>query len=179
MSRCVNSPARSRERQPRPALDEFTLATVADHEVEQLIVEYVDARLAARGEQEDEAHVINELPAGVRALYLTWTVESEVINGGFVRYFWNWAGQFAEEAVAAFEFFAAAEHARFMREANRVYAEECGATHVEDGRELIDAHHSWRLQLLDDSFHHIDESLSALRIEKIRAHPEQFYAGSL
>lgn len=177
MSRCVKPPECGRERQKTDGLDEFALASAADHEIERLIIDYVDTRLANRNEDEDEVRVVNELPPAVRALYLTWTVESEVINGGFVRYFWNWSGRFANDAVAAFEFFSAREHSRLMREANRVYAEECGTSYVSDGRELIDANESWRLQLLEDYFHQMDESLSTLRIDKIRANPEAFCAG--
>lgn len=156
------------------SLDEFTLATTPDHEIELAIIEYVDGKLAGCGEAQDEAGIVASLPAGVRALYLTWTVESEVIDGGFARYFWNWAGQFAQQAVEAFEYFSAHEHARLMREANRVYAEECGTTYVSDGRELIDAYQSWRLQLLEDHFYQLDEGLSALRIARIRSNPRVF-----
>ncbi|HEY0687207.1 MAG TPA: DUF4375 domain-containing protein [Steroidobacter sp.] len=177
MSRGVKPPERGPQRQATGGLDEFALATAADDQIERLIIDYVDARLANRREDEDEVGVVNELPPGMRALYLTWTVESEVINGGFVRYFWNWAGQFADDAVAAFEFFSAREHSQLMREANRVYAEECGTSFVSDGRELIDAYESWRLQLLEDCFYQLDESLSALRIDKIREHPEAFCGG--
>lgn len=155
-------------------LDEFTLATLADHQLEQALIDYVDRRLASRSADEDEAAVMNALPSGVRALYLTWAVESQVIDGGFIRYFSNRAGQFAQDAVAAFEFFSANEHARLMHEAIRVYAEECGRTHVTEGRELIDAYESWRLQFLEDHFYQIDESLSTLRIRKIRSDPRAF-----
>ena len=168
---------RLRERQVCKSLDAVTLATIADHDLEQAIIDHVDRRLASRGADEDEAGIVNSLPMGTRALYLTWTVESEVINGGFVRYFWSWAGQFAKDAVTAFEFFAADEHAALMREANRVHAEACGTTYVSDGRELIDAYESWRLQLLEDYLHQIDESLSGLRIDKIRTDPRLFCDG--
>lgn len=166
---------RLREPQVCGSLDEVSLATLADHEIERAIIDHVDRRIAGRSGDDDEVGIVNALPPGVRALYLSWTVEAEVINGGFVRYFWNWAGQLATEAVTAFEFFSAREHAALMREANRVYAEECGTTYVTDGRELIDAYESWRLQLLEDHFHQLDESLSALRIGKIRSAPQLFY----
>lgn len=161
-------------RQVRKSLDALALAGIADEDLERAIVDYVDGKLACRGEHEAELDIVNALSEGVRALYLTWTVESEVIEGGFVRYFWSWAGQLAREAAAACEFFSAHEHARLIREANRVYAEECGKTYLVGGRELIDAHGSWRLQVLEDYLYQIDESLSALRIAKIRADPQAF-----
>jgi hypothetical protein len=158
------------------SLDEFTLATFADHDIEQAMVELVDDRLAHRSVGQDEVAVVIALPPGVRALYLTRMVETEVIDGGFVRYFRSWAGPLSEEAVAAFEFFSAHEHARLMREANRVYANELGAEErgASDGPESPDDYESSRLQVLEERFQQVDASLSALRIEKIRASPQEF-----
>lgn len=168
---------RLRERQVCRSLDEVTLAMLPDHDLERALVEYVDERLARRGADEDEVGIVDALPPGVRALYLSWTVECEVINGGFVRYFCSWAGQFAAQAVTSFEFFSANEHAAVMREANRVYTRECGRASATDGCELIEAYESGRLHLLEDCFHQIDASLSALRIAKLRSDPRLFCDG--
>jgi hypothetical protein len=149
-------------------LDEFVLACIPDHELERALIRSVEMRLAARRADQDEFDVVNALRGGMRALYLTWTVESEVIEGGFARYFWNWTGRFAAEAAEAFEFFGAREHARLLREAIRVYDEDCDKTYVSDGRKQIDAYESWRLEVLEDHFYELDESLCALRIAKIR-----------
>ena len=59
-----------------------------------------DAKLAARTADEDHVRVLSSLPAATRALNLTWAVESEVINGGFIRYYRSCMGQFADDTVA-------------------------------------------------------------------------------
>lgn len=156
---------RQGERRTRQTLDECALAGIVDQDLERTLIDHVDARLRCRGADEDEVAVVNALPQGMRALYLSWTVEAEVSDGGFVRYFWNRAGQFAQDAVEAFEFFAAREHARLLREAIRVYGEDCGTTHVTE---------SWRLQVLEDHYFQLEESLSALRIAKVRSDPRAF-----
>lgn len=168
------------EVQNRPvyaSLDVRTLSGIADEKIEQAIIDFVDSQLAARGADEDEVQVLSSLPAATRALYLTWTVESEVINGGFIRYYWSWAGQFADDAVAAFEFFSAYKHAHLMREANRAHAEEIASAGAQKDVGAGEAYSSTRLQVLEDRFYSLDESLSALRIAKVRADPSAFSVG--
>ena len=156
-------------RQIHTTLDATILADIPDDKVELAVVDYVHAKLA--GCQGDEVEVLASLPEGVRALYLTWGVETEVINGGFSRYYWKWIGQFAQQAVAAFEFFAAHEHAELMREANRARAEE-GAAVGDHGQH--EATEEFSDAYLEERFYQLDESLSALRIARIRSHPALF-----
>jgi len=165
------------EVQNRPvyeSLDVKTLAGIADEKLEQAIIDFVDAKLTARGADEDEVQVLSALPAATRALYLTWAVESEVINGGFIRYYWSWMGQFADDTVAAFEFFSAYKHAHLLREANRTHAEEIASANAQKDVEPTDPYFSTRLHVLEDRFYNLDESLSALRIAKVRANPGEF-----
>lgn len=165
------------EVQNRPiyeTLDVKTLSGIADEKIEQAIIDFVDAKLAARGADEDEVQVLSSLPAPTRALYLTWAVESEVINGGFIRYYWSWMGQFADDTVTAFEFFAAYKHAHLLREANRTHAEETASANSQKDEEMSETYFSARLHVLEDRFYNLDESLSALRIAKVRADPSAF-----
>jgi hypothetical protein len=165
------------EVQNRPVyetLDVKTLLGIADEKLEQAIIDFVDAKLAGRGADEDEVHVLSLLPAATRALYLTWAVESEVINGGFIRYYWSWMGQFADDAVTAFEFFSAYKHAHLLREANRTHAEEIASASSQNEAETPETYFSARLHVLEDRFYNLDESLSALRIAKVRADPSAF-----
>lgn len=167
------------EVQNRPvyaSLDVKTLSVIVDEKLEQAIIDFVDAKLAARGSGEDEVQVLASLPPGMRALYLTWAVESEVINGGFLRYYWSWAGPLADEAAAAFEYFSAYKHAHLLREANRARAEEVATAGGQSDRDLTETYFSTRLHVLEDRFYNLDESLSSLRIAKVRAEPNSFSA---
>ncbi len=156
-------------------LDVITLARIPDNKVELAIIDYahtrVERRLAA------EAAIVASLPAGVRALYLTWGLEVELLNGGFSRYYRSSAGRFAQETVAAFEFFAAHQHAGLLREANRIRAEEKALGEPEDEasfESFFEPHEMSRLHWLDDHFYKLEESLSTLRIAKIRNEPWLF-----
>jgi hypothetical protein len=157
-------------------LDPKTLATIADADLEQAIVDYVIAKLDSHHDQEEA--VLNRLPKGVRLLWLTWVVEGQVNNGGFNQYYWNTNDVNSEDAVEAFEFFSAKEHAALMKEANRVRANEIDAMQGFKDQGSLEAfsesYKESKLNPIDSRFYRLNEDLSALRISKIRATPELF-----
>jgi uncharacterized protein DUF4375 len=152
------------------------LAALADSEVQYAILDYVHAKMDGRYDQQDA--ILASLPAGVRALYVISGVEDEVNNGGFNQYYWNSTGKFADQAVAAFEFFSARKHADLMREANRIHAAE--QAEIEKFKEkdtlqaFSDSYKVSKLGPLDERFYKMDEDLSALVVAKIRAEPASF-----
>lgn len=159
-------------------LDPEVLASIPDERVEIAIIDFIASRL--EGRYQHEAEILAQLPAGLRALYLTWGVMSEVNNGGFNQYYWNGGVRFAEQAVAAFEFFSAHAYADLMREANELRAQE--SMQIEELEEegtiaaFADSYKVSRLRPLDDRFHELGDRLSALHIAKIRSEPLLFCA---
>jgi Domain of unknown function (DUF4375) len=157
-------------------LDPPNLASIADDELQYAILDYVHAR--TDGRYDHEAEILAAMPAGVRALYVTSGVEEEVNNGGFNQYYWNSTGKFADQAVAAFEYFAAHQHAELMREANRIHAAE--QAQIEKFKEqgtlqaFSDSYKVSKLGPLDERFYKLDENLSALIVAKIRSDPAAF-----
>jgi len=151
----------------RTELTPAILASIPDVDLQQVIVEYVGARI--NGDYEHEVAIVSELPIGAQALYITWLVETGVNNGGFEKYYFSTAGEFADQAVEAFEFFSAREHAALMRDANSVRALD-----AERKRLNRDADPPSQLGPLDARFRAMKEDLDALRIAKIRAMPELF-----
>src|SRR6185436_3371260 len=167
---CGQNSAETRKVQPP------NLAAIADDQVEYAILDYVHAKMEGHYDQETE--FLATLPPGIRALYVTSGVEDEVNNGGFNQYYWNSTGKFANEAVAAFEFFSAQKHAELMRKTNRIHATE--QAEIEKFKEqgtlqaFSDSYKVSKLGPLDERFYSIDENLSALRVAKIRADPASF-----
>jgi hypothetical protein len=157
-------------------LDPATLRSIPDIQVEQAIIDYVLHKLG--DDYEREAEVVAGFPEGIRATYLTWLVEAEVSNGGFNQYYFNTDGKFASEAVAAFEYFGASEHAALMREANAIRAQEAAemAKFKEKGtiEAFSESYKETKLGPLDERFYKLTENLSQLRIARIRQVPEQF-----
>jgi hypothetical protein len=163
----------------RPKLGEVTvevIKSVPDDDVEQFIIDGVESKLAEVNH--DTARLLPLLPTGARALYLTWIVEAEVMNGGFNQLYWNGYGRYANDMVRAFEFFSAVKHAGLMREAIKVRAKErilMGALKLIGTIQAF----SWSCRLskldpLDDRFYDITETLSSFRVPKIRSNPALF-----
>lgn len=152
------------------------LAAIADDQVEYALLDYVHAKID--GHYDRDVEILATMPAGIRALYVTSGVEDEVNNGGFNQYYWNSTGKFADQAVAAFEFFGAHEYAALMQEANRVHAAEQAeiAKFKEQGtlQAFSDSYKVSKLGPLDERFYKLEENLSALRVAKIRAEPALF-----
>ena len=152
------------------------LAALADDEVQFAILDYAHAKMAGRYDQ--EAAILATMPAGVRALYVVSGVEDEVNNGGFNQYYWNSTGKFADDAVAAFEYFSAHEHAELMQEANRIHAAEQAAIAKFKAQGTLqafsDSYKVSKLGPLDERFYKMDEDLSALIVAKIRSDPASF-----
>jgi len=152
------------------------LASIADEELQYAILDYVHAKMEGRYDEEDE--ILATLPAGVRALYVISGVEDEVNNGGFNQYYWNSSGKFADQAVAAFEFFSAHEHAELMREANRIHAAEQGEIEKFKAQGTLqafsDSYKVSKLGPLDERFYELDENLSTLIVRQIRSDPASF-----
>ena len=143
------------------------LASIPDVDVQQVVAEYAGAKI--NGDYEHEVAIVAKLPIGTQALYITWLVENGVNTGGFEKYYFSTAGDFADQAPEAFEFFSAREHAALMREANSVRALD-----AERKRLNKDADQPSQLAPLDARFREIDEDLDALRTAKIRSSPELF-----
>jgi hypothetical protein len=152
------------------------LAAIDDDELQFAILDYAHAKMD--GHYDQEAEFLATMPAGVRALYLVSGVEDEVNNGGFNQYYWNSTGKFADQAVAAFEYFSAHEHAELMREANRIHAAE--QAEIEKFQQqgtlqaFSDSYKVSKLGPLDERFYKLGENLSALIVAKIRADPASF-----
>jgi hypothetical protein len=157
-------------------LDPTVLRSIKDDDLEQAVIDYAISKL--EGKHEQEKTVLGSFSPGVRALYLSWVVEMEVNNGGFSQYYFNTGGESADEAVEAFEFFEATQHARLMREANGIRAQEAAAMakYKDAGtlEALAESYEHTKLGSVDERFVNLTENLSELRVARIRRTPEQF-----
>jgi hypothetical protein len=153
------------------------IARLPDSELEQAIVDFVEHKIGARG---DEVSIVRRLPAGIRALYSTWWVEAEVNNGGFNQYFWNSSGRLADDAAAGFKLFGTAKLAKLMERAIAIHHADESRMASFKNRGTIEAfsesYKSNPLKELDGEFYTLAKNLSSIRIRFIRAHPELFTA---
>jgi hypothetical protein len=156
-------------------LDVDALQLIPDDEIEMVLMEFIWLRIGDDYSREYEA--VTELSPGLQMLYTTWTVETEVNNGGFDQYFINTNGTLAAEALEGFRLLRARAHARIMENAIALYAKE----HPEASRlrliaPPIDSLSYTDFESLDKAFYSIstEENLRQMRIDYIRQHPDQF-----
>jgi hypothetical protein len=104
------------------------LATVPDDQLELAILDWIDSKIA--GDYQHAHAIVARLSPGMRMLYATWWLESEVDNGGFNEFFWNSSGQFAQDALDGFKLLHADELANLTGAATRrLRARASGAVH--------------------------------------------------
>jgi len=146
---------------------------ISDGDVEQAVFEYASAKIGE--DYRSEVAIIRSLAPGVRALYATWQVETEVRDGGFSQFFWNPSWDYAVDAAEGFEFFGLPELAALMRDAIQVHKAEAAALRKPAAHQAP-ADTASRLQPaeLDERFHKLSALISAARVKRIREQPELF-----
>ncbi len=164
------------QRDPSLTLTAETLRGISDTDVEQAVFDYASAKIGE--DYRSEVAIIRSAAPGVRALYATWQVETEVRDGGFNQFFWSPSWDYAEDAAGGFEFFGLPELAVLMRDAIQVRKAQAAAmkkaaphpVHADSGPGVCSAD-------LDARFDRLSASISAARVKRIREQPELF-AGS-
>ena len=173
------SPVLFRRAKSKPlTIENINLST--DDDLDQLVMDGLEEIFSACNY--NTANFIKRLPFELKAFYLTWVVEGEVNNGGFNQLYWNGYGYYANDALQAFIFFGAKEHANIMSEAITIRKKESvfisllkiiGTT-----RAFSYSYKISKLNIADAKFYNINESLSSLRVAKIRENPNFFALAS-
>jgi hypothetical protein len=121
------------------------LRSISADDVGSAIVQHVAIRTEELGEDKRVA-AIRGLPAGTRAIYTTWLVDTEVNNGGFNQFFYNPSRWFAGDALAGYELLGAEEYADVMRAAIATYESE---------RDVLAPYHAeGTLEAFSESYRH-------------------------
>jgi hypothetical protein len=87
-----------------------------------MIFDHISSRVADGSGQELAS--LLDLPKPQQVIYITWTLEVEVNNGGFNQYYYNSSGEFAKLAPEALKLIGATQHAVLTQSANEVYEKE-------------------------------------------------------
>jgi hypothetical protein len=152
------------------------LVSIPDHELELAIVDYVHEKVGRRYDQ--ELQIVGRMSEGIRAVYSTWLLEAEVINGGFNQFFWNSSEKYAAAAAAGFAFFELPTLARIVERAIEINQRE--ASRIEKFKQRGSAaafSQSYKdnpLNDLDREFDEAAKNLSSMRVASIRKRPELF-----
>ncbi len=153
------------------------LKNIPDDKLEMAVIDYItDVKL--KGDFKDEYRIIQNLGKGFRYIYITWSLDGEVNNGGFIQYFYNSSGLFAGDLAEALHNIKALKTEKIALEAIAVYNKE-RAIHEkvkQDGsmESFMSSYGESELGRLDELFYKSGEDLSSLRIKYIRENPDQF-----
>jgi len=157
------------------------LDSVSDENLEQTIIDNIYAKLETDTSYEKQYGIIKSLSAGRQAVFATWGLESEVNNGGFNQYFYNFtsSGQYAEEARDGFKLIGASKLADLTQRAvDMVMKNADHLRQFKDGtlESFSKSYVDNPLNDLDEEFYELDkiENISQLRIKYIKAHKDEF-----
>ena len=140
-----------------------------------VIFDHISKRMAVSPDQELAS--LLALPKPQQVIYIVWTLDAEVNNGGFNQFYYNSSGQFAELAPEALKLVGATQYAALTDAANEVYKKN---------KERITKHHDGTiegfsksyennpLEKFDDQFYVMKEPLMDLQVAYIRKNKKDF-----
>ncbi len=153
------------------------LKSIPDDKLEMAIIDYITG-CKLKNKENDEPRIIKEMNPGFRYIYITWVLDGEVNNGGFIQFFYNTSGAYNDELAADLHAIGAFKTEKIAVEAISLYNKE-RALHTKvkkDGsmKSFMSSYGESGLGRLDDLFYKSGEDLGSLRIKYIRENTEQF-----
>lgn len=155
---------------PRPRLTEITAASLealSGEDLDFAVIDYIDTQLSAVADYREGMRL---LPRTLQVFYLSFIVESEVMNGGFKQFFWNPSGILAEMVAPALRELQASGAADIFEKAQVVATAEGAMVERED--ESLEAfsqsYENTGLNQFDKAFARLADGFPALRAGLIR-----------
>ena len=153
------------------------LAGLKDNEIEDAIYNCVVEKLTlVLMLNLDKRGVFKKLPVAVAGLHHTWMLEADVNNGGFDQYFYNSYGKFLRETVHALKMYGLKRHVALLEDAIKIIRPNQPRGSVAALPDIRvrppTAKQKKKLEALDSKFYKL--SMSKLRIQHIRSHPEMY-----
>lgn len=154
-----------------------TLNQIPDDMLETAILDYI-ADVKIKNNCDMEYGIVMGMSRGFRDIYITWVLESEVNNGGFIQFFYNTSGRFNGEIAGALNDIKAYKTEKIAIDALALYNKDRtihkNAKRARSMESFMDSYSRSELDRLDDLFYNSREDLSKLRIRYIRENSGQF-----
>lgn len=158
-------------------LDDETLASIPDDELEQTITNYTWSKVT---EAADIHQALLNSPDGLAAFYYIDELEGEVDNGGYNQYFYNTNGDHVEQTIWALNLLDFSELTENYEKAVAIWNNEKNDPRLQSLYEsgtLEDFSETYKytdLSVCDDEFYALDTKLRAAKVTFVRASPELF-----
>jgi len=153
------------------------LKKIPDDMLETAVLDYI-ADVKIKNHYDREYYIIKSMSRGFQNIYITWNLENEVNNGGFIQYFYNTSGKFNGEVVESLHNIGGYKTEKIVIDALAVYNKEIAihnkAKQNGSMESFMNSYSESELDRLDDLFYKSGEDLSKLRIRYIRENTDQF-----
>jgi hypothetical protein len=163
----------------RPKIKNLTpdlLRTFPDEYLDDSLIEHIQARLR---KSDFEKSALLALPRGLQVFYISYVVESEVMNGGLNQFFWNSSSQYAELVSPALRDLEAPAAAALFEQALSVATQDIPRISALRKQRTLEAFsNSYKnnpLNALDEPFSKMALGFSALRLQYARRHADRFF----
>lgn len=163
----------------RPRIENLTpdlLRTFPDEYLDASLIEHISVRLR---NSDFEKTALLALPRGLQVLYISYVVESEVMNGGLNQFFWNSSSQYAELVSSALRELEAPAAAALFEQALSVATQDIPRISALRKQRTLEAFsNSYKnnpLNALDEPFSKMALGFSALRLQYARRHADRFF----
>lgn len=132
-------------------------------------------RLAEKCQYGDKIDRLNE---NERVIYLCFTFEGEINNGGFDQFFYNSAGDYTEETIDSLLKIGATKTAEFLKTATTVFPNNLVPQNREERQALLEEINNDEteklLNELDNSFYAYEDDLLELEYDYVMQHNDDF-----
>jgi hypothetical protein len=154
-------------------LSPAVIDSIADDDLEQVIVDHVAWKANADGVPDDT--IVERLPRAISTVFTTRLVEDEIFNGGFNQLFFNSRMAIVERAAEAYRTLGALKHEGIIKTAiERAVREGPALNDAREARTIQAFSDLYKVDLfrdLDSAFNELgSEDISAIRIRYIRTH---------
>jgi hypothetical protein len=153
------------------------LGAISADEIGAAVVQHVHHRVSSGL---DEKRVMDELPRGTWAIYATWLVDAEVLNGGFNQFFFNRSVAAAGEALLGYELLGAEDHAAVMRAAIATFESERDRLLPFHEKGTLEAfsksHEHTELSAVDQRYYALGDRIYEIWATSVHDRPELFRA---
>lgn len=152
-------------------------ASAEDRQFEDAFIKKMNELLDSS--QKSAKRTLETLPGGQRAVYATYVLESEVLNGGFNQFFFNSSGELADMALEGFRLLGHEGYTDIVARAVQTYAAikpELKKKNDGSVEAFADTYKDNPLNDLSLAFTRLvrTDSLTTLRAKFMREHPADF-----
>jgi hypothetical protein len=94
----------------RVVLYKNVIDTISDWNLDVAVLDQISNRVNWKDTTKSEFQSVSHLDSISRGIYATWILDGQVKNGGFNQFFYNYNGDFLDDAICGFKFLKATRH---------------------------------------------------------------------